>query len=144
MTRFSLPGVVLAVGLALAGAAFPAAAQETQAPAQGATPAPVPGPAPTGPLTEVKVGYLGLQNDVRYHPEIAYARIQLSPEINPVEGARLGIDDLRIVDNAVNLNLSLDEQMAKDGTTRWPRSRRWLLPANASSSSTCRGTWWRN
>jgi ABC transporter substrate binding protein (PQQ-dependent alcohol dehydrogenase system) len=115
MTRFSLPGVVLAVGLALAGAAFPAAAQETQAPAQGATPAPVPGPAPTGPLTEVKVGYLGLQNDVRYHPEIAYARIQLSPAINPVEGARLGIDDLRIVDNAVNLNLSLDEQMAKDG-----------------------------
>lgn len=103
MTRLGLIGIALAAGLALAGPAF----------AEDAAPAP--GPAPTGPLTEIKVGFLGLKDDIRYHPEVAYTRIQLSPALDPVEGARLGIDDLKIVDNAMNLDVSLDEQMATDG-----------------------------
>ena len=114
MTRLTLLGLAFVAGFAFAAPAIaqdegdkPAATQQQDAP--------VPGPAPTGPVATVKVGFLGLQNDIRYHPEVAYTRIQLSPAINPVEGARMGIDDLRIVDQAVNLSLSLDEQMAKDG-----------------------------
>lgn len=114
MIRAGLLGLTVVAVLAFTG---PVLAQDqgdkAAAPQQDA---PVPGPAPTGPVTNIKVGFLGLQNDVRYHPEVAYTRIQLSPAINPVEGARMGIDDLRIVDQAVNLSLSLDEQMAKDGS----------------------------
>lgn len=113
MIRASLLGLSLVAGLAFAGAAW--AQDEGDRPAAAQQDAPVPGPAPTGPVTNIKVGFLGLQNDVRYHPEVAYTRIQLSPAVNTVEGARMGIDDLRIVDQAVNLSLSLDEQMARDG-----------------------------
>jgi len=113
MTRLALLGLAFVAGLAFAG---PVVAQdEGDKPAASQQDAPAPGPAPSGPVTSVKVGFLGLQNDIRYHPEVAYTRIQLSPAINPVEGARMGIDDLKIVDQAVNLSLSLDEQMAKDG-----------------------------
>src|SRR5690349_11461730 len=111
MIRHAGFAIVLAAGLACA---WPASAQDnTQAPA-AEQPAPAAGPTPTAPLTEIKIGYLGLNNDVRYHPEVAYTRIQISPAIKPVEGARMGLEDLAIVDEAVNLKLSLDEQMAND------------------------------
>jgi ABC transporter substrate binding protein (PQQ-dependent alcohol dehydrogenase system) len=63
---------------------------------------------------DVTVGYLGLTDDPRWHPEVAYTRIQLSPAINPVEGARMGFDDLAIVTDAVDVKITLDEQMATD------------------------------
>lgn len=63
---------------------------------------------------DVTVGYVGLTDDPRWHPEVAYTRIQLSPEINPVEGARMGFDDLAIVTDAVGIKITLDEQMATD------------------------------
>lgn len=63
---------------------------------------------------DVKVGYLGLKDDVRYHPEVAYTRIEISPALNPVEGARLGIDDLKIVTDAAGIAVTLDEQHATD------------------------------
>lgn len=63
---------------------------------------------------DVKVGYLGLKDDLRYHPEVAYTRIEISPALNPVEGARLGIEDLKIVTDAVDIAVSLDEQQASD------------------------------
>jgi ABC transporter substrate binding protein (PQQ-dependent alcohol dehydrogenase system) len=63
---------------------------------------------------EVKVGYLGLVDDKRYHPDVAYTRIEISPAKNPVEGARLGIEDLKIVDDAVGITITLDEQRATD------------------------------
>lgn len=63
---------------------------------------------------DVTVGYLGLNNDVRFHPEVAYSRIQISPEIKPVEGARMGISDMAIVTDAAGIKVTLDEQMAND------------------------------
>lgn len=113
MTRFSLLGVAFAAGLVLAG---PALATELppagQPPAQQATP--VPGPPPSGPIETAKIGFLGLQNDVRYHPQVAYTRIEISPALHPVEGARLAIRDMKIVTDAANVQLSLDEQEATD------------------------------
>ena len=63
---------------------------------------------------DVLVGYVGLKDDVRYHPEVAYTRIEISPALNPVEGARLGIEDLKIVTDSVDLNVGLDEYEATD------------------------------
>ena len=65
-------------------------------------------------VTTAKIGYLGLQNDVRYHPQYAYTRIEISPAIHPVEGARLAIDDMKIITDAANIQLSLDEQKASN------------------------------
>ncbi|WP_291392001.1 hypothetical protein [Devosia sp.] len=63
---------------------------------------------------DVRIGYLGLKDDLRYHPEVAYTRIEIAPALNPVEGARLGINDLKIVTDAAGVSLSLDEQQATD------------------------------
>ena len=62
----------------------------------------------------VTIGYLGFADDVRYHPEVAYTRIEISPAIKPVEGARLGLEDLKVVTDAVDIQVTLDEQMAVD------------------------------
>lgn len=109
MIRAASLAVALVAGLAFAGMAW--AVDLNPPPAADQT---VPGPAPTQPLTEVKIGYLGLNGDVRYHPEVAYTRIQISPAIKPVEGARMGLEDLAIVAQAANLKITLDEQMAND------------------------------
>jgi len=67
-----------------------------------------------GAAAEAKIGYVGLKDDVRYHPVIAYTRIQISPEKKPVEGARLAIGDMKVVTDTIGLTLSLDEQMVTD------------------------------
>lgn len=85
LKSFALAGVVLA------GTAAPALAQQ-----------------------QVTFGYLSLANDVRYHPQVAYTRIQISPEINPVEGARLGVADMKIITDAAGLSVKMDEQQAAD------------------------------
>ena len=87
MTKSRLFGLVLSTGLAFAGPAFAA---------------------------DATVAYLGLVNDPRYHPEIAYTRIEIAPALKPVEGARLGIEDLKVVTDAVGMTVTLDEQMATD------------------------------
>lgn len=88
MTKLSL--VSLAFAALLMGSAVPASA------------------------ADVLVGYVGLKDDVRYHPEIAYTRIEISPALKPVEGARLGIEDLKIVTDAANVSVKLDEYEATD------------------------------
>lgn len=110
MIRTALLGVALIAGLALA---VPAHAQDDGDAPQADTQATTPGPAV--PITETaKIGYLGLQNDVRYHPQVAYTRIEISPAIHPVEGARLALGDMKIVTDAAGVGLSLDEQEAAD------------------------------
>jgi len=63
---------------------------------------------------DVLIGYVGLKDDVRYHPEVAYTRIEISPALKPVEGARLGIEDMKIVTDAVDISVKLDEYEAAD------------------------------
>lgn len=65
--------------------------------------------------TDARIGFIGLKDDVRYNPVIAYTRIQISPQKKPVEGARLAIEDMKVVADAAGLTLSLDEQVAADG-----------------------------
>ena len=112
MTKLGLLGVILGAGLILAG---PAPAQDDgdrpAAPKQNAT---VPGPAPSGPVSTAKIGFVDLKNDVRYHPQVAYTRIEISPALHPVEGARLALGDMKIITDAANVQLSLDEQQATD------------------------------
>lgn len=112
MTRFSLLGIAFAAGLAIAGPAL--AQDEGDRPAVAQQGASVPGPASTAPVTAVKIGFIGLKDDVRYHPQVAYTRIEISPALHPVEGARLAISDMKIMTDAANLELSLDEQEATD------------------------------
>ena len=113
MTRLRLLGLALFAGLAFM--AGPALAQdEGDKPAAPQQNAPVPGPPPTGPQTTAKVGFLELQNDVRYHPQVAYTRIQIAPALHPVEGARVAVTDMKIITDAANVQLSLDEQQATD------------------------------
>lgn len=113
MTKLTLLGLVLLAGLGLG--AGPALAQDDgDKPAAPQQNAPVPGPVPTGPITTAKIGFIDLKNDVRYHPQVAYARIQISPALHPVEGARLAIGDMKIQTDAANVVLSLDEQQATD------------------------------
>lgn len=113
MTRLTLAGLALLTGLAFA--AGPALAQnEGGKPAAPQQNAPNPGPAPHRPVTAYKIGYLGLKDDVRYHPQVAYTRIEISPALHPVEGARLAISDMKINTDAANLQLSLDEEEATD------------------------------
>jgi ABC transporter substrate binding protein (PQQ-dependent alcohol dehydrogenase system) len=63
---------------------------------------------------DVTVGYVGLKNDVRYHPEIAYTRIEISSALKPIEGAILGFDDMKIVTDAANITVKLDAYEAAD------------------------------
>ncbi|HHY48740.1 MAG TPA: amino acid ABC transporter substrate-binding protein [Alphaproteobacteria bacterium] len=63
---------------------------------------------------EVTIGYLGLADDPRYDPKIAYTRIELTPAGNPVDGARMGIADLKVVADAVGQVIRLDQQEAAD------------------------------
>lgn len=63
---------------------------------------------------DVTVGYVGLKDDLRYHPEVAYTRIEISPALKPIEGVRLGLDDMKIVTDAVNVTVKLDAYEAAD------------------------------
>lgn len=63
---------------------------------------------------DVLVGYVGLKDDIRYHPEVAYTRIEISPALKPIEGAMLGLDDMKIVTDAANITVKLDTYEAAD------------------------------
>lgn len=65
---------------------------------------------------DVLVGYVGLKDDLRYHPEVAYTRIEISPALKPVEGAMLGLDDMKIVTDAANITVKLDAYEAADAS----------------------------
>jgi ABC transporter substrate binding protein (PQQ-dependent alcohol dehydrogenase system) len=72
------------------------------------------GSAVSASAAEVMVGYVGLKDDVRYHPEVAYTRIEISPALKPIEGAMLGFDDMKIVTDAANVTVKLDAYEAVD------------------------------
>jgi len=63
---------------------------------------------------EVPIGYLGLTDDPRYHPDIVYTRIEVAPGGNPIDGAVMGVDDLKVVTDAVDIQIKLDHQEAAD------------------------------
>lgn len=72
------------------------------------------GSAVSASAADVLVGYVGLKDDVRYHPEVAYTRIEISPALKPIEGALLGFDDMKIVTDAANITVKLDAYEAVD------------------------------
>ncbi|KRA55904.1 hypothetical protein ASD80_01055 [Devosia sp. Root635] len=63
---------------------------------------------------EVTIGYLGLTDDARYHPDIVYTRIEIAPGGNPIDGATMGVSDLAVVSDAVGQTVSLDHVEAAD------------------------------
>lgn len=65
----------------------------------------------------VTIGYLGLTDDPRYHPDIAYTRIELAPGGNPIDGARMGVEDLKVVSDAAGQTVTLDQQEAANALT---------------------------
>jgi ABC transporter substrate binding protein (PQQ-dependent alcohol dehydrogenase system) len=62
----------------------------------------------------VTIGYLGLTDDARYHPDIVYTRIEIAPGGNPIDGAMMGVEELKIVSASVDQVVSLDHQEAAD------------------------------
>jgi len=66
---------------------------------------------------DVTIGYLGLENDPRYQPDVVYTRLEIAPGGNPVVAARMGIEDLQMVTDAVDLKVTLDEQTGADAAT---------------------------
>lgn len=68
----------------------------------------------TAAAAEVTIGYLGLTDDARYHPDIVYTRIEIAPGGNPIDGAIMGVDDLAVVSDAVGQTVSLDHVEAAD------------------------------
>ena len=62
----------------------------------------------------VTIGYLGLSDDARYHPDIVYTRIEIAPGGNPIDGATMGVEDLKVVSDAVGQTVALDHQEAAD------------------------------
>lgn len=65
----------------------------------------------------VSIGYLGLTDDPRYHPDIVYTRIEIAPGGNPIDGATMAVDDLKVVSDAVGQVVSLDHQEAADAAS---------------------------
>ena len=62
----------------------------------------------------VSIGYLGLTDDPRYHPDVVYTRIEIAPGGNPIDGAKMGVEDLKVVSDAVGQTVSLNHQEAGD------------------------------
>ena len=56
----------------------------------------------------VRLGYLALQDDPRFDPRFAYARIPLRPQGNTLAGVEMAISDMKIVTDARKLTVSLD------------------------------------
>jgi ABC transporter substrate binding protein (PQQ-dependent alcohol dehydrogenase system) len=67
-----------------------------------------------GPPVKAVIGYLGLTGDPRHAPFFANTEIQLRPADNPLDGAKLGLDDEKIIADAVNMSFTLDPEDAKD------------------------------
>ncbi|MDC9822288.1 amino acid ABC transporter substrate-binding protein [Devosia sp. ZB163] len=63
---------------------------------------------------EVRIGYLGLKDDPRYHPDVVYTRIEIAPGGNPIDGATMGVEELKVVSDAVDQQVVLDHQEAAD------------------------------
>ena len=56
----------------------------------------------------VKLGYLALQDDPRFDPRFAYARVPLRPLGDTQAGVEMAISDMKIVTDARKLTVSLD------------------------------------
>lgn len=63
---------------------------------------------------DVAIGFLSLDNDPRYDVDFVYARIELYPTGNALDGARLGLEDSAMLADAVGITASLDPQSAPD------------------------------
>ena len=66
---------------------------------------------------EIKIGYLGLKDDPRYHPDLVYTRIEIAPGGNPVDGATMGVEEMKVVSDAVDQQVMLDHQEATDAAS---------------------------
>ncbi|MBI4923515.1 MAG: ABC transporter substrate-binding protein [Devosia nanyangense] len=64
----------------------------------------------------VTIGYLGLSDDPRYQPDLVYTRIEINPPDDPTFGAKMGVDDLGIIGQAVGMSFTLDFEKAADIT----------------------------
>lgn len=69
-----------------------------------------------GPPVKAVIGYLGLTGDPGHAPFFANTEIQLRPADNPLDGAKLGLDDEKVIADAVNMSFTLDPEDAKDVT----------------------------
>lgn len=63
---------------------------------------------------DARIGFLSLDNDPRYDADFVYARIELYPTGNAIDGANLGMVDSAMLADAVGLTASLDPQSAPD------------------------------
>lgn len=63
---------------------------------------------------DITIGFLSLDADPRYEEEFVYARIELRPTGNALDGAKLGLTDSQMLGDAVGHTFTLDPQSAPD------------------------------
>lgn len=95
MTRF---WTFLAALVALAGVGAPAFAQNA--------------PASSEPRGKLTIGYVEIEGDKRYEPIMA-ERLVLKPREHPFDGARIGLDDAKILARVLNLDFELERITVK-------------------------------
>lgn len=70
---------------------------------------------PSFAATEIKIVYLGLQNDPYYEPQVTYTGLSLKDHQRPVEGIELGLRGTKVLGRALKLKFGYEEVLA--GTT---------------------------
>ena len=63
---------------------------------------------PVQAADQVRLGYLALQNDPRFDPRFAYARVPTRPQGDTRAGVEMAISDMKIMTDARKLTVALD------------------------------------
>jgi ABC transporter substrate binding protein (PQQ-dependent alcohol dehydrogenase system) len=69
---------------------------------------------PAAARDRLTIGFLGLQNDSRYDDNRVYARIELRPRGDPLDGAKMAVEDMKIVSDARGFDVNLDPRKGGD------------------------------
>jgi ABC transporter substrate binding protein (PQQ-dependent alcohol dehydrogenase system) len=63
---------------------------------------------------KVTFGYLGLADDPRHRAQETYANLLIRPEVVPLDGARLGMRDARVIGRALKVEFALEAVQGAD------------------------------
>jgi hypothetical protein len=58
---------------------------------------------------DLRLGFLAIEDDPRFDEDRAYAGVALRPQGDPLTGVRLAINDMKILTDARNLTVILDD-----------------------------------
>lgn len=95
---------LLVLVAALAALALPPAARAQEAAS-----------APSSGVARAPIVYLGIEGDAHYDPQPVYTGLSLKDPHRPLDGARLGMRDTRVLGRALKVDFALDERLVAPG-----------------------------